>query len=93
MKLEEFKNKINEMYDKYGDVEVCFDFKTGGDCLYSFSRDGELLTYIDNEHTPDQYFDNCFIEEIVDVQETYFDEEQTKVSGICLSNYDQLGGD
>lgn len=91
MNLKEFKDKINEMYDKYGDIEVCFDFKTGGEGLYSFSKDGKLLTYDDNENTPDDYFDYCFIEEIIDIQETYFDEEQTKVSGICLSNYKQSG--
>ncbi len=87
MKLEELKNKINEMYEKYGDIEVYFDFKTGGDGYYSFSRNGKLITYEDIEPTPDDYFDNCFIEEILDIQETYADIEMTKVSGIVLTNY------
>lgn len=82
MKLEEFKNKINEMYDKYGDIEVCFDFNTTDEGFYTFMKNDKI---IEEPNT----FDDLFIEEIVDVQETYYDVEMTRVSGICLSNYKQ----
>lgn len=82
MKLEEFKNKINEMYKKYGDIDVNFDFKTGGDYYYSFSKDGNYVNY-----DPDNDFDNLFIEEILNIEETYANIEMTEVSGIVLTNY------
>lgn len=84
MRLEELKNKINEMYEKYGNVEVGFDFQTNEECLYSFSKDGHLVDYVPDFNND---FDNLFIEEILDIQEFYSDIEMTKVSGIYLTNY------
>ena len=90
MRLKDFKRRIDEMYEKYGDVDVAFDFKTGGDGFYSFYCDKKLLTYLDEEHTPDEYFDSCFIEVIEDIQETYeVKGGQLVVNGICISNYVQ----
>lgn len=90
MHLKAFKRRIDEMYEKYGDVDVAFDFKTGGNGFYSFYRDKKLLTYLDEEHTPDEYFDSCFIEVIEDIQETYeVKDGQLVVNGICISNYIQ----
>lgn len=90
MRLKDFKRRIDEMYERYGDVDVTFDFKTGGDGFYSFYRDKKLLTYLDEEHTPDEYFDSCFIEVIEDIQETYEAKGgQLVVNGICISNYVQ----
>ena len=82
MKLEELKNKINEMYEKYGDIEVCFDFKTTENMYYSFSKNGDYVHY-----DPENDFDSLFIEEILDIEETYADIEMTEVSGIVLTNY------
>lgn len=89
MKLKEFKARIDKLYAKYGDVDVCINFKTGGDALYSFEKEGELLTYTDNDISPDTLFDTLCIEEITDVQETYGDVLMTKVNGVCISNYKQ----
>lgn len=94
MKLEELKNKINEMYDKYGDIEVIFEFKTGGNYFYSFYNEkNEPVSVIDDKYYLDETFDTLLIEEILDIQETYDGEDVTlsNVTGICLSNYIQEG--
>ena len=87
MKLEELKNKINEMYEKYGDIYVSFDFKTGGDEFYTFTKGNKKLNHHNTVNMPDEQFDYCLIEEIADIQETYSDVKMTKVNGILLCNY------
>ena len=42
MKLKELTEKLNKMHTQYGDIDVCFDFKTGGNCLYSFEKDKKI---------------------------------------------------
>ena len=92
MKLEEFKNKINEMYEKYGDVDVVFDFKTGGNEFYTFDKNGKNLNHSNTEQMPDEQFDYCLIEEILEIQLAYSNPEMTEVNSIVLCNY-KLGDD
>jgi len=87
MKLEELKNKINEMYEKYGDVPVIFDFKTTGDEIYTYLKHDEIQHYSGDDIKPEMLFDQLLIEEIVDVRVGYGNDEMTEIDGILLSNY------
>jgi len=85
MKLEELKNKINEMYELYGDVDVHLDFKTGDQYVYAYAKHGKIQEYAEDDIKPEMLFDEIFIEDIADVSETLGDDN--KVNGILISNF------
>lgn len=72
MNLEEFKKKIDEMYEKYGgeiDVMVCLTTDEGLDDTIFISEEEDVIS-----------------EKIVEISET-IEYPTGRVNGICLCNY------
>lgn len=72
MNLSELRNRVNILYNKYGDIAVLVDIKQDEDLDDTF--------YFDNNTN------SISTENIQDITEVK-DSEGKEVTGICLSNY------
>lgn len=70
--LKELKEKIDDMYSKYGNVDVMLDIKPDYDCKFD-------SCYCENE-------DGCMSSSVNDITELK-DYKGEEVTGICFSNY------
>lgn len=73
MNLKELKERIDDMYYQYGDIDVMLDIKPDYDCEFDDC-------YFENE-------DGCISASVCDVTEMK-DFKGEYITGICLSNYE-----
>ena len=72
MQLKEFKNIIDTMFSKYGDIDIMIDLATNNgvdDTIYKDIETGNIYT-----------------EQVLDISEVK-DNTGDNVEGICISNY------
>lgn len=82
MKLKEFKEKIDLMYEKYGDVDIVIDMRLDDEANISFQDENGNYFY------PIDRIKYIMSEDIKDISETYrSDGVNDLVDGICISNY------
>lgn len=72
MQLKEFKNIIDTMFSKYGDIDIMIDLATNNDVDDTIYKDTET--------------GNIYTEQVLDISEVK-DNTGDNVEGICISNY------
>ena len=72
MQLKEFKNIIDNMFSKYGDIDIMIDLATNNDVDDTIYKDIET--------------GNIYTEQVLDISEVK-DNTGDNVEGICISNY------
>lgn len=72
MQLKEFKNIIDTMFSKYGDIDIMIDLATNSDVDDTIYKDIET--------------GNIYTEQVLDISEVK-DNTGDNVEGICISNY------
>lgn len=72
MQLKEFKNIIDTMFSKYGDIDIMVDLATNNDVDDTIYKDTET--------------GNIYTEQVLDISEVK-DNTGDNVEGICISNY------
>lgn len=72
MQLKEFKNIIDTMFSKYGDIDIMIDLATNNDVDDTIYKDIET--------------GNICTEQVLDISEVK-DNTGDNVEGICISNY------
>jgi hypothetical protein len=72
MQLKEFKNIIDTMFSKYGDIDIMIDLATNNDVDDTIYKDIET--------------GNIYTEQVLDISEVK-DNTGDNVEGICISNY------
>lgn len=72
MQLKEFKNIIDTMFSKYGDIDIMIDLATNNDVDDTIYKDIET--------------GNIYTGQVLDISEVK-DNTGDNVEGICISNY------
>lgn len=72
MQLKEFKDIIDTMFSKYGDIDIVIDLATNNDVDDTIYKDTET--------------GNIYTEQVLDISEVK-DNIGDNVEGICISNY------
>lgn len=72
MQLKEFKDIIDTMFNKYGDIDIVIDLTTNNDIDDTLYKDTET--------------GNIYTEQVLDISEVK-DNVGNEVEGICISNY------
>ena len=72
MQLKEFKDIIDTMFNKYGDIDIVIDLTMNNDIDDTLYKDTET--------------GNIYTEQVLDISEVK-DNVGNEVEGVCISNY------